>query len=148
MSLLISQDDAVVSNGDALTDAPAVRITGARVRFTNSGTLLSTSDGSAAVILEGADTYWFNAASGIIRSQRYPLTFGDAILGSAGTNTIVNEGRIDGDVDLGGGADSFTQRSAIQLNRALMGAVTTCSRSRRRPARRCSPRAAPTGTAS
>ncbi|HVQ09729.1 MAG TPA: calcium-binding protein, partial [Allosphingosinicella sp.] len=122
MTLLISQDDAVVSNSDALSDAPAVRIIGARVRFTNSGTLLSTADSFAAVILEGADTYLFNAASGIIRSQRYPFSFGDAILGSNGTDTIVNEGRIDGDVDLGGGADSFTQRSASQLNRALMGA--------------------------
>ncbi|HYI49221.1 MAG TPA: hypothetical protein VEX35_12235 [Allosphingosinicella sp.] len=121
MPLLISQDDAVVSNSDALTDAPAVRITGNRVRFTNSGTLLSSSDGSAAIILEGADTYLFNAATGIIRSQRYPYSFGDAILGSAGTDTIVNEGRIDGDVELGGGADSFTQRSATQIHRVLMG---------------------------
>jgi Ca2+-binding RTX toxin-like protein len=121
LPLVIAQDDAVVANNVALTDAPAVRITGARVRFSNSGTLLSSSDSSAAIILDGAGTHLFNDAAGIIRSQRYPYSFGDAIIGSDGTDTIVNEGRIDGDVDLGGGDDSFTQRSASQLNELLMG---------------------------
>ena len=121
MPLLIDQDDAVVANSSDLTDAPAVRITGARVHFSNSGTLRSSYDGTAAVVLTGHDAYLFNAPTGIIRSQRYPYPYGDAITGSPGADTIVNEGRIDDDVDLGGGNDSFTQRSATQLDRVLFG---------------------------
>lgn len=106
MTLLISQNDAAVENGETIKDAPAVRITGDRVTFTNLGTglLQSTIAATPAILIEGADVRIVNRAGGTINAQGYGNV---AIAGGQFADSVVNYGMIDGVVDLGGGDDSF-----------------------------------------
>src|SRR5688572_17188945 len=113
LTLIISQDGAEVSNAVTLQDAPAVRITGSNVRFTNTedGRLISSANGVAALIIEGGGAIVTNELGGIISAFADDPFFptGIAIQGSGGNDTILNYGRVAGDISLGGGNDSLTQ---------------------------------------
>lgn len=105
-----TNDGAVVRNSMVRKGAPAVRIVGDGITFTNAGTgrLISESADSPALAIEGAGALVLNKAGGVIEN----LEFGKAITGSAFADTIVNEGTIEGDILLGGGSDSYTERGA------------------------------------
>jgi hypothetical protein len=109
----ISTDGGVFDRGAlGLVSAAGVIVSGdqAVVENTRSGLIRSEDAASAAVELNvqefaGAPAADLSARlenSGLIRSA------GIAILGGAGQETVINHGRIVGDVVLGDGADSFT----------------------------------------
>jgi hypothetical protein len=65
---------------------------------------------AAGVIVSGDQAVVENTRSGLIRSEENSgliRSAGIAILGGAGQETVINHGRIVGDVVLGDGADSF-----------------------------------------
>ena len=105
MTLQIGSDGSVVTNSTTITDAPAVQITGNGVQFTNSGTgrLSSSTPGSPAILIQGFGTTITNQFGGMISGNG---ANGIAVQGSAGTDTIVNSGTINGQVLLGDGDDS------------------------------------------
>jgi Ca2+-binding RTX toxin-like protein len=104
--MIIAQDDSVYDNYDSLTGAPAVRVTGLRVRFNNhtGGSLQSDDPAFPAIIFDGTDGTLFNETGAAIRAALGGTT---AIAGSSGVDTMINDGTIEGDVQLGGGDDSF-----------------------------------------
>src|SRR3954451_8647787 len=104
--MIIAQDDSVYDNYASLTGAPAVRVTGLRVRFNNHSGASLQSDDSAfpAIVFDGTDGTLFNETGAAIRAALAGTT---AIAGSSGVDTMINDGTIEGDVQLGGGNDSF-----------------------------------------
>src|SRR3954447_16292212 len=104
--MIIAQNDSVYDNYDSLTGAPAVRVTGLRVRFNNHAGASLQSDDPAfpAIVFDGADGTLFNETGAVIQAA---LTSATAIAGSSGADTMINDGTIQGDVQLGGGNDSF-----------------------------------------
>lgn len=114
--MIIGKDGAAVRNSGTLSGAPAVRITGDNVRFTNadSGRINASSQGSPAIVIEGAGVTLVNEAGGIIRAPDFDGDYvadEDAIVGSAFADIIVNDGLIVGTVRLGEGSDSYTERT-------------------------------------
>ena len=112
MTLQIGTDGSIVTNTTSIIDAPAVQITGGGVRFTNSGTgrLSSSTPTGPAILIQGVGTTIINQVGGFISGSG---ANGVAIQGSAGTDTILNTGTINGQVLLGDGNDSYTQRSVV-----------------------------------
>jgi Ca2+-binding RTX toxin-like protein len=113
MPTVISANDSVYTNDVTLIDAPAVWITGDRIRFINSesGRVVTSSAGVPAIRMDGADDIVVNEAGGVIRSAiagGTPLV----IAGSAGADRVENAGTITGLVSLGGGSDTFISRVA------------------------------------
>jgi Ca2+-binding RTX toxin-like protein len=104
--MIIAQDDSVYDNYSSLTGAPAVRVTGLRVRFNNhSGASLQSDDSaSPAIVFDGADGTLFNETGATIQAA---LASSTAVAGSSGADSVINDGTIVGNVDLGGGDDSF-----------------------------------------
>lgn len=122
MPVIIDVDDSVIVNSNNLSDAPAVRIAADRVRFTNEAILTSTQVGSPALLIEGNGAIIHNAAGARITFSGYPSgPLATTIMGSAFADMIVNDGRIDGLVDLGDGDDEFVQRSSAQSFVRLQG---------------------------
>jgi Ca2+-binding RTX toxin-like protein len=113
MPVVVSQNDSVYTNNATLTDAPAVRITGDRVRFVNSesGRAITSNPAIAAIVIEGEDAVIVNQAGGVIRSADNSV---DALViaGSDGADRVENSGVIRGRVALGGGNDVFVSRVA------------------------------------
>ena len=108
----ISTDGGVFDRGPlGLVSAAGVIVSGddALVENTRSGVIRSDDAASAAVELNveelaGAPAAGLSARlenAGLIRSA------GIAVLGGDGEETVINHGRIAGDVDLGDGADTF-----------------------------------------
>src|SRR3954454_13860310 len=104
--MIIAQDDSVYDNYASLTGAPAVRVTGLRVRFNNhSGASLQSDDTAfPAIVFDGTDGTLFNETGATISAA---LSSTPAVAGSAGADTMINDGSIVGNVDLGDGDDSF-----------------------------------------
>jgi hypothetical protein len=109
----ISTDGGVFDNGPlGLVSAAGVIVSGdeALVENTRSGTIRSDDAASAAVELNvqafvGVPAAGLSAElenAGLIRGA------GIAVLGGAGEETVVNHGRIVGDVDLGDGDDTYS----------------------------------------
>ena len=123
MPLTISQGGAVVTNDITQSGNPGVRITGAGVTFTNSesGRVLSTAVGTAALILDAGGALVTNQLGGIISGFLGAGQFLEdiAIRGSAEADEIVNHGLIAGDVELGDGNDSFTDAGSYRLGAEL-----------------------------
>jgi len=111
MPIIISQDDSIYTNGVSVTDAPAFRITGNRIRFVNSesGRAITSDPAIAAIQIEGQDAVVVNEAGGVIRAANSSL---DALViaGGAGADRVENAGTILGRVALGGGNDAFVSR--------------------------------------
>jgi Ca2+-binding RTX toxin-like protein len=108
MTLTIATNDAVVTNDIALSDAPAVLLTGNNVRFINSdsGRIVSTSPSTAAIVIQGNGGTIINQLGGIIRPmQQY--SYDPTILGSVGNDRLENYGLISGSVYLGDGSDYY-----------------------------------------
>ena len=107
--LAITANGAVFRNTATREGAPAVRVVGERVTFINSGTgrVISTSADAAALQLDGAGTTVLNKAGALIRGFDFS---GPTLAGSPYADIIVNEGSIEGDVLLGGGSDTYTER--------------------------------------
>jgi len=105
--LIIDQDGSTVTNHGPLEGAPAVRIAGDDVRFTNAsgGFLFSTDVGVAALVIEGERAQITNAQGGRIQANG---SGGLAILGSAFADIVENSGIIVGRTELGDGDDRFT----------------------------------------
>ena len=110
MTMQVSADNAVVINEATLTGAPAVRVGGRNVSFTNTelGRISTSATGTAAIELDGEGTTLINEEGGIIAAQ-YPWHL--VIRGSAGADIIDNRSLIRGSVQLGAGADSYINRS-------------------------------------
>src|SRR3954466_4653592 len=108
--MIIAQDDSVYDNYSSLTGAPAVRVTGLRVRFNNhSGASLQSDDAAfPAIVFDGADGILFNETGAVIPA---PSASATAVAGSSGADTMINDGTIVGDVQLGDGNDSFDSHS-------------------------------------
>jgi Ca2+-binding RTX toxin-like protein len=108
MTLVISTDDSIFTNDGTFEDAPAVRLTGSRVRFINSGSgrVASTSAAQPAIVIEGNGGTIINQLGGIIRPASQ-FSYDNTILGSTGIDRIENYGFIAGTVDLGNGADFY-----------------------------------------
>jgi RTX calcium-binding nonapeptide repeat (4 copies)/FG-GAP-like repeat len=108
MVLVISTNDAVFTNDATLEDAPAVRLTGNNIRFTNSssGRVISTSATQPAIVIEGNGGTIINQLGGIIRPVDQ-FSYGNAILGSTGNDRVENYGFIAGTIDLGNGSDYY-----------------------------------------
>jgi Ca2+-binding RTX toxin-like protein len=110
MTITIANDDAIESNNGVLSGAPAVRIGGKRVSYTNKagGEIKATSASIGAIELDGDGSTIVNESGAWISG----LNGGNlAIRGSAGVDTISNAGRISGLVQLGDGNDSLTEHS-------------------------------------
>jgi Ca2+-binding RTX toxin-like protein len=117
----ITQADSVVRNDETLTGDPAVEISGDRVRFINAGTVSATSWNSPSILITGAGVKIENLASGqILTGDTGPYMSGTSIRGSAFADTVINNGRISGSVDLGAGNDLFVTTSA-QYGNVSMG---------------------------
>ncbi|HEY0026618.1 MAG TPA: hypothetical protein VGC35_01995 [Allosphingosinicella sp.] len=121
MTITITADDSTATNSVVVSGAPAVRISGKRVSFTNAagGTISSTSATFAAVELEGAGGTIVNQADAWI-SGLYESNL--AIRGSTGADTVVNAGRISGLVQLGEGDDSFIENTDRYFYQVDLGA--------------------------
>ena len=109
--LVLSASDSEYTNNVSLSDAPAVWLTGDRIRFINSesGRAITTTADVAAIRMDGADGVVINQAGGVIRSAiagGTPLV----IQGSAGSDRVENSGTIIGLVALGEGSDTFVSR--------------------------------------
>jgi len=104
--MIIAQDDSVYDNYASLGGAPAVRVTGLRVRFNNHSGASLQSDDSAfpAIVFDGAGGTLFNETGASIQAA---LSSTIAVAGSSGVDSVINDGTIVGNVDLGGGNDSF-----------------------------------------
>jgi Ca2+-binding RTX toxin-like protein len=113
MPVVISANDSVYTNDVTLTDAPAVWMTGDRIRFINSesGRVITSTAGIPAIRMDGADGVVINEAGGVIRSA---ISGGSPLVisGSAGADRVENGGTITGVVSLGGGSDTFISRVA------------------------------------
>jgi Ca2+-binding RTX toxin-like protein len=111
MPVIVSADDSVYTNGVTITDAPAVRITGDRVRFVNdeSGRVIGADATIAAISIEGEDAVIVNQAGGVMRAADNSLT-ALIIAGTDGADRVENAGVIRGRVALGGGSDTYISR--------------------------------------
>jgi hypothetical protein len=108
----ITTDGGIFDRGPAgLLSAAGVIVSGdqALVENTRSGIIRSNDADSAAVELNVLDAGGPPAAVLSARLENFGLIQGAeiAVLGGAGHETVVNHGRIVGDVDLGDGADTF-----------------------------------------
>jgi hypothetical protein len=110
MTIEYNQNGATVANDAAIQGAPAVLISGDDIHFTNSatGTITGTTAGVAALRVTGLNVTIVNAAGGWISHSSTE----DAILGTSGSESVINSGVIVGKVRLGDGADTFTERGA------------------------------------
>jgi hypothetical protein len=119
MTLILSTDDAIVTNDVTLNDLPAVRMTGNRVRFTNSesGRVISATNATPAIIIEGNGGTIINQFDGIIRLfDPFAAQTAAAILGSSGNDVVMNSGVIRGRTMLGDGDDEFHLLDYGQIN--------------------------------
>ncbi|HEY5713333.1 MAG TPA: calcium-binding protein, partial [Allosphingosinicella sp.] len=109
--LVLSTNDSVHTNSVTLSDAPAVWMTGDRIRFINSesGRAIASTTGAPAIRMAGADGVVINEAGGVIRFATSSLTQ-VVIEGSAGADRVENAGVIIGRVALGGGTDTYVSR--------------------------------------
>jgi hypothetical protein len=108
----ISTDGGVFDRGPlGLLGAAGVVVSGddALVRNTRSGVIRSEHAASAAIELNVQEFSGVPAASLSAQLENYGLIWGAdvAILGGAAEETVINNGRIVGDVALGDGADTF-----------------------------------------
>jgi hypothetical protein len=118
MTLEVGQDGASVANRKSLTGEPALLISGDGVTYKNlAGGELIAGGSSPAAILQGVGTTLRNASGAQIRAHSAEA---QAVVGSAETDTIINEGVISGGVLLGDGADRFVERG--YTSRVDMGA--------------------------
>jgi hypothetical protein len=109
----ISTDGGVFDRGPlGLVSAAGIIVSGdeALVENTRSGVIRSENAASAAIELNAQEFAGPAAADLSARLENDGLIRGAgiAILGGAGEETVINHGRIIGDVVLGDGADSFT----------------------------------------
>ncbi|UVO49482.1 hypothetical protein M0208_02745 [Sphingomonas sp. SUN019] len=105
MTIEYAQSNVTVRNGANVTGNPAVLISGNNVTLRNAGYLDGESSGTI-VGLTGSGTTFINEAAGNVGSDFFRST----IVGSAFSDTIINEGRIRGRVDLGAGDDVYIER--------------------------------------
>jgi hypothetical protein len=108
----ISTDGGVFDNGPlGLVSAAGVIVSGdeALVENTKSGVIRSDNAASAAIELNVQEFAGLPAADLTARLENAGLIRGAgiAVLGGAGEETIINHGRIVGDVDLGDGNDLY-----------------------------------------
>jgi Ca2+-binding RTX toxin-like protein len=110
----IADSDGSVSIDQLLTGDPALLVSGDRNQVTISFSNLTTAGSGPAVLLTGTDNYIL-VLFATIRSNGTI-----AILGSEGSDSIVSSrsSRIEGDISLGGGNDSFQNN-----HDSLVGAV-------------------------
>ncbi len=127
MPLILSTDDSTYTNDGTLNDAPSVRLTGSRVRFINSesGRVISSTNASPAIMIEGNGGTIVNEFGGIIRifDPLAPATAA-AIMGSTGNDVIINSGVINGRVLLGSGNDEFRLIDSGQVNSTFSNGPT------------------------
>ena len=115
----ISTDGGVFDRGPlGLVSAAGVIVSGddAIVENTRSGVIRSDDAASAAVELNVEELAGVPAAGLSARLENSGMIRGDsiAVLGGDGEETVINHGRIVGNVDLGGGADTFRLRQGRQ----------------------------------
>jgi Ca2+-binding RTX toxin-like protein len=126
MTLILSVNDDLYVNSGTLIDAPAARLTGNRIRFTNSdsGRVISSDNVSPAIRIEGDGATIVNEAGGVIRLDSPLLSAAAAIVGSAGNDVVMNSGMIGGFVSLGDGNDEYHQLgdAVLTSNRVDLGA--------------------------
>lgn len=105
MTFVYSQSDVDVRNDADITGNPAVLITGDHVTLRNSG-FLDGNDTGTVVQLSGFGGTFINEGAGNVGSDFFRST----IVGSDHADTIINDGRIRGRVELGGGDDVYIER--------------------------------------
>ena len=120
----ITTDGASADAGFAEFRAAGVLVSGDDVVVVNAsaGVIQSKDAASAAVELNVLERLGLPAAnmSSLLENSGLIKGAGLAILGGAGEETVINHGRIVGDVDLGGGADTFTFGAGGVLAGALI----------------------------
>lgn len=121
----ISTDGGVFDNGSlGLVSAAGVLVSGdeALVENTRSGVIRSDDAASAAVELNVQEFAGVPAADLSARLENFGLIRGDgvAVLGGAGEETVINHGRIAGDVDLGDGDDAYSGGKGSSLTGDLI----------------------------
>ena len=116
MTVTFSVVGEEVRNSSSLSGAPAVDIVGNAILFTNTdrGRLTSTSATTAALTITGEGIRVINESGSLINSSGY-LT--PAITGSRFGDIVDNYGVISGVVQLGGGNDSYIQRTSQSVLR-------------------------------
>ena len=114
-TLLLNDNGSTFNSTEDWTGAPAVEIAGNNNIFVNQGgTVLGTGfagNSGPGVLITGADNTVHNMVGGLITAASdpdQPLPGEVAIEGSAFTDFVINEGRIDGEINLGQGDDQLT----------------------------------------
>lgn len=135
---IFGNDGSVINEGSMLGTAPrngGIQFFGSGNNATNSGTVVVEGADSEAVMITGTSNTVTNTSSGVLEAQSVSGTAvaffdntaadsntlinlgvisapasGQAVLGSDGEETIDNSGTINGNVLLGGGADTFILR--------------------------------------